>query len=82
MIQLMTIEQFEKYHRAQPFRPFQINLADGRNFAVRHPEFVMRTKAGRTIAVSEDDGDGIEMIDLLLVTSLGHLKNGSRTARK
>ena len=78
----MMIEQFEKYHRAQPFRPFQINLADGRNFIIRHPEFVMRTKAGRTIAVNAEDGDEIEMIDLLLVTSLGHLKNGSRAARK
>ena len=65
----MTIEQLRHMHLAQPFQPFDIYLADGRSVPVEHPEFLAQSAAGRTIAVSHPDGI-IEIIDLLLVTSL------------
>jgi len=65
----MTIEQLRAMHQARPFQPFDIHLADGRTLAVRHPEFLSHSPAGRTIAVSHTD-ETIEIVDLLLVVSL------------
>lgn len=73
----MTIEQLRKMHRAQPFRPFEIHLTDGRSLLVLHPEFLAINPPGRTLAVAVEDGT-IEIVDLLLVTSLKPRPNGSR----
>lgn len=77
----MTIEQLRRLYDAQPFRPFVIHLADGRQVPVRHREFLATAPSGRTITVFTSD-DACDIIDLLLVTDvevqLG--KNGS--ARK
>jgi hypothetical protein len=65
----MTIEQLRKMHQARPFQPFDIHLADGRSIPVNHPELLGFSTTGRTIAVGLPDGV-IEIVDLLLVTSL------------
>jgi hypothetical protein len=71
----MTIEQLRQLHRAQPFRPFEIHLADGRSLPVEHPEMMSQSQSGRTIAVARPD-DTIEIIDMLLVVSLKPRPNG------
>ena len=65
----MTIEQLRLFHRARPFQPFTIHLADGRSMYVVHNEFLAQSPSGRTVAVSQPDGT-FEVVDLLLVTSL------------
>ena len=65
----MTIEQMRTFYDAQPFRPFVIHLADGREIPVNHREFVMSAPSGRTISVYQPD-DTLNVIDLLLVTDL------------
>lgn len=78
----MTIEQLDKMHRARPFHPFDIHLADGRSLPVEHPEFLGRSPAGRTIMVGLSDGM-LEIVDMLLVTSLRSRSNdASRRRRK
>jgi hypothetical protein len=72
----MTTPQFRSMLRAAPFQPFDIYLADGRSLAVRHPEMVAVTGGGRTIGVATDD-ETIEIVDLLLVTSLKPHPNGT-----
>jgi len=72
----MTIEQVREMHRAQPFVPFDIHLADGRTLAVAHPENLAFSGAGRCIGVGLADGV-IEIVDLLLVTSLEPHSNGN-----
>jgi hypothetical protein len=72
----MTIEQLRKMHLARPFQPFDVHLADGRSLPVEHPEFLSQSPVGRTIAVGLADGT-IEIVDLLLVTSLKPRSNGS-----
>jgi hypothetical protein len=72
----MTIEQLQRVHSARPFQPFDIYLADGRVLSVEHPEFLLRSQSGRTIAVARPD-DTIETVDLLLVVSLKPWPNGS-----
>ena len=72
----MTIEQIRKAHQARPFRPFKLRTADGREYAVPHPEFLYMTPSGRTVIVADTD-ETVELIDLLLVASL-HFDDGPR----
>ena len=79
----MTIEQLRNVYDAQPFRPFVIHLADGREIPVHHREFILTVPSGRTIFVCQPD-DTVNIIDLLLVTDI-ELKpaaNGSGKRRK
>jgi len=71
----MTIEQLRRLHSARPFHPFDVHLDDGRAVGVEHPEMLLQSQSGRTIAVACPD-DTIEIIDLLLVTSLRPRGNG------
>ena len=77
----MTVEQLRKMHQARPFQPFDIYLADGRCLPVDHPELLAITPPGRTIGVGLRDGT-IEIVDLLLVTSLKPRSNGRARSRK
>ena len=70
----MTIEQVKQLYNSTPFKPFIIHLADGRRIPVKHREFMATAPSGRTIVVYEPD-DSFNIIDLLLVTSLG-VKDG------
>lgn len=44
-------------------------MADGRVFHVSHPDFVARSKSGRTVIVFGDDDD-YSVFDLLLMSEL------------
>lgn len=79
----MTIEQLRNLYNAQPFQPFVIHLADGREIPVRHREFIATAPSGRTIIIYQPD-DSFNIIDLLLVTDI-ELKpaaNGSGKRKK
>jgi len=81
----MTTDQLRNVWKAEPFRPFAIHLADGRNVPVNHPEFLSRSPSGRSIIVYQPD-DSFNVIDLLLVTDLevgtnGHSKRRGRGRR-
>jgi hypothetical protein len=77
----MTVDQLRKMHQAKPFQPFDIHLADGKSVPVEHPEMLAISPPGRTIGVGVADGT-IEIIDLLLVTSLKPRANGSHRRGK
>ena len=77
----MTIEQWDQFHQARPFRPVSVFLGDGRSFRVNHPEFAGRTPSGRTIFVSSGH-DAMAAIDLLLVTSLEYTNGQPRRSRR
>jgi hypothetical protein len=78
----MTIERFRDFYDAQPFQPFVIHLADGRQVPVHHRDFVMAAPSGRTVVVQQPD-DTLNVIDLLLVTDLEvqPVANGRRRRR-
>jgi hypothetical protein len=78
----MTIDQIRTLYDSQPFQPFVIHLADGRQIPVEHREFMARAPSGRTVVVYGKD-DAAHIIDLLLVTDLEvkPAKNGSRKRR-
>jgi hypothetical protein len=75
----MTIDQIRTLHQAKPFKPFTFHVADGASYEVRHPENLLQSLGGRTLAVSTE-GDAVVIIDLLLVTRVT-MSNGS-PARK
>ena len=77
----MTLEQLRKMHQTRPFQAFEIHLADGRALPVEHPEVLAITPPGRTIGVGLTDGT-IEVVDLLLVTSLKPRANGAARRRR
>ena len=65
----MTIEQMRATYQAQPFQPFVIHLADGREIPVQHRDFIMAVPSGRMLVVAQPD-DTVNLVDLLLVTDL------------
>jgi hypothetical protein len=79
----MTIEQIKRLYSAEPFQPFVIHLADGREVPVHHRDFIMAVPSGRTLIVCLPD-DTVDIIDLLLVTDveLKPSRNGARQRRK
>ncbi len=65
----MRISEIRDALRRQPFRPFVIHLADGREFPVEHVDFLLISRSERNIVVADIQG-GYEIIDPLMVTSL------------
>jgi hypothetical protein len=73
----MTLEEFRKVWRAEPFQPFIINVADGRNVYVARSEYVCRSPSERTIIVNLPD-DSFEFIELSQAESLTVLNQGKQ----
>jgi hypothetical protein len=65
----MTIEKIREMYDAQPFRPFIMHLADGREIPVPHREFLALSPTGRTVIVCGPD-EAFSIVDLYLVTDL------------
>lgn len=62
-----------------PFRPFTVELPNDRRILAKHPDYAHLSPAGRTLIVDDDD-DGMEMIDVFLITNLSF--EGRRDRRK
>jgi hypothetical protein len=65
----MIIEQLRAAYLAEPFAPFVLHLADGREIPVRHREFLALFPSGRTIIVAQPD-ESFNIVDTPLVTDL------------
>ena len=65
----MIIEAILRRYEAEPFVPFVIHMADGRNVRVAHREIFASKPSGRTVTIYKPDGSW-NIIDLLLVTDL------------
>ena len=77
----MTIDAIRQLHEAQPFRPFDIVVADGSRIHVPHPEFLAHPGKGRTVVAFDQSGT-FKVIDLLLVTHLEVGTNGKSHRRR
>jgi hypothetical protein len=77
----MTIQEIQRTVSTQPFEPFRIYTADGREFDVRHPENLAFAGTGRLIAIGMEDY--FVTLDLLLVTGIARpIPNGRRKVRR
>jgi phosphoribulokinase len=77
----MTTDELRRALRNQPFRPFTLRTASGRQYTVSHPEFVALSRGGRTIAVFSTEENAFEILDLLLVESIRYGTNGTGRRR-
>lgn len=69
----MTIDQFTAAIHAQPFRPFLLHAASGKEHPVNHPELAMRTPGGRTVVVADGE-HAVAILDLLLIKAISFPK--------
>jgi len=65
----VTVAKLSEVLGTQPFEPFTINVADGRDIRVPHPDFVSADPKGRVMHVFQEDGRS-EFIDFMVVTSI------------
>jgi len=73
----MRASEIRNAQRAQPFQPFVLHLADGRQFLVDHPEFIIVGRTGRLVVIESVEGN-MEIIDPMLVTSISVLVQQSQ----
>ena len=64
----MTTEEIRRLHSQQPFEPFRLLVADGRQYEVKHPENLAMAGKGRLIAIGMPDH--FVTLDLLLVSGI------------
>jgi hypothetical protein len=64
----MDIQTIRNALHRQPFQPFVLRLADGRQLHVPHPDFVAVSK--RTVAVIDATNDSALILEPLLIVSL------------
>lgn len=55
---------------ATPFRPFVIRMADGREYRIDHPDFVLAAASDVPQVVIEDSQGGMHHLSVLLMTSI------------
>ncbi len=79
----MKADTLRELIEANPFKPFSINLADGRALKVPHRDFISVSPNARMLTVW-DQRDTANLIDLMLVIGF-HVKgqsNGKTKASK
>ena len=55
---------------ATPFQPFVIRLADGREYRIDHPEFVLAAASDVPQVIIEDPDGAVHFLSVLLMTSV------------
>jgi hypothetical protein len=74
----MSPRQVLDFVKAQPFRPFRIRTANGREYAVRHPEMVCVGETDVVVSTYTRNGPDVhdrrETIPLERIESIAHLK--------
>ena len=64
----MKIRIRELLH-ATPFQPFVIRMADGREYLIDHPDFVLAASDTPQVIVEEPNGS-VHFLSVLLITSV------------
>jgi hypothetical protein len=71
----MTADELRNVYGAEPFHPFTLHLADGRNVHVPHSEFIAISPRGRTAVVYSASGS-FNVVDVQLVADIEVNGNG------
>ncbi len=57
--------------RAVPFQPFVIRMADGREFRIEHPDFILASSSNQSeVIVEEEHANRMHFLSALLITSV------------
>lgn len=65
----MIVDEIRKHIVANPFRPFWIQVADGRHVAVRARDFVLVSRQGRLVDVYQPD-DAHDILDVFHISGV------------
>ena len=57
---------------AAPFQPFVIRMADGREYRIDHPDFVLAASDTPQVIVEEPNGS-VHFLSVLLMTSVNQI---------
>ena len=77
----MTVQQLRAAHKAVPFQPFTVRMADGRSFHVPRPDYMNMSPGGRTVIIYEqNEGEDFSILDLLLMTEIEYSSGTPRSA--
>jgi hypothetical protein len=71
----MDLNSIRHALREQPFKPFELCLADGRRVPVKHPEFVAMNAR---IVIVTDEESATKILEPLLIVSLEPLGKSGR----
>ena len=72
----MGVREIASLAGAQPFVPFTVRMADGREFQVNHPDFLARFPTGRSVTLY--DNTGVHVLDVRLIAELRHPEPSTR----
>jgi hypothetical protein len=72
---MITFDRLARYVGAEPFRPFQIRMASGQTFDIRHPEMIaVNRRFALIFTYLSDDPDKAKQreyeVSLVLVESI------------
>ena len=56
--------------QATPFQPFVIRMADGREYRVEHPDFVLAASSDVPQVIIEESDGAVHLLSVLLMTSI------------
>jgi hypothetical protein len=65
----MSAEELRRHMAAVPFRPFTLNVADGRRIPVLATDFMLISPSGRITDVFQPD-DSHDLLDTLMITGI------------
>ena len=75
---MMTPQAVQGYVKAEPFRPFRLQMASGRSFDVRHPEMIKVLKnyllVFKATGETSEIPDEWESVSQMLAESVSHLE--------
>ena len=77
----MTIDQLREIPQARPFKPFVLQLSDGSEVKVSHPECLAFHPKGNRTAIVALPNDGFKAIDVMLIAAI-HVGNGKERRNK
>jgi hypothetical protein len=78
----MRREDILSFTRAQPFRPFVVQLTNGERFEIRHPDMIVPTLGMATIGVPApgslgDEAERVVHVSLVHITKIEYLPSPS-----
>ena len=63
-------ERIRRLLHATPFQPFSIRMADGREYFIAHPDFVLAAVSDVPQVIIEDPNGDVHYLSVLLMTSV------------
>ena len=67
----MRAEELSQLVRGKPFQPFRLHLTTGKNYDIRHPEFIIVQRQSAEVGLDLDPKTGV--VDRVEYLSLLHV---------